>query len=772
MSWSDAWSTQQLVEFTAALPGCASTSEIAWQAVQRAAEALDGDVAALVRGERVLAVIGFPAGRVPDATLLSSLASGRLSVPGMGECPVLSAPVDGEPVGRLLLARAGAGFSVEETSLVRGMGRVLSLAISQLELVGELRSRQRLLEQLGLVQAALARRAPLQQVLDAITTGARELLAADVVALRLSDSDDPRLTVLVSQQGITGRQSFPARRLPLTVGLAGRAMTAQQLVSVEDYTDLASPVPSFVGELYAGMATPVREEDRIVGALMVASTGPERRFSPDDRQTLIAFADHVSLALTDAHTLAAVQHARHDPLSGLPGRGLFLDSLAGELTDAAHSGRPTAVLFIDLDRFKTVNDTLGHAAGDELLVAVAARVRTAVREQDTTGRLGGDEFAVLLPGADTQVAAQVAGRVLEALRAPVSAGGRQVSAGASIGLASTASAGTQRASAAVGTGAGQAAELLRDADLAMYWAKSRGGQRYEIFAPAMSATVLRRAQLTEDLSGALDASQLWLALQPIVDLRTDRPVGAEALLRWSHPTRGLIPPSEFIPLAEHHGLLAPISRWVLREACALAVGWPQPTDGLPLTVAVNLSACQLSGPTLVDEVVAALGDTGLDPPRLTLEITESLLIRDVKGAVVQLHRLKELGVRIAIDDFGTGYSSLAYLARFPIDILKIDRAFVAGMSDSPQAAALTEAVVRLAEFMHLQVIAEGIETAEQLQHVRSLGCHHGQGYALGLPTHAHLFPDRSYPPENQPRTPSPKPAQVRRATKCGTGPPG
>jgi len=253
-------------------------------------------------------------------------------------------------------------------------------------------------------------------------------------------------------------------------------------------------------------------------------------------------------------------------------------------------------------------------------------------------------------------------------------------------------------------------------------------------------------ELHEDLTGALDAGQLWLAVQPIVDLRTDRPVGGEALLRWAHPTRGLIAPQEFVPLAEQSGLLDPIGRWVLREACALAAGWATPAGGAPMSIAVNLSASQLTEPSLIDDVTAALGDCGLDPPRLTLEITESMLVRDIDTAAAQLHRLKALGVQLAIDDFGTGYSSLAYLARFPVDILKIDRSFVAGMTDSPQTGLLTEAIVRLAEFMHLQVIAEGIETAAQLQQVRDLNCTFGQGYYLGLPDRAAVFPQRSYRP--------------------------
>ena len=296
-------------------------------------------------------------------------------------------------------------------------------------------------------------------------------------------------------------------------------------------------------------------------------------------------------------------------------------------------------------------------------------------------------------------------------------------------------------------GTAQAAELLREADLAMYEAKDRNGSCVQVFAPAMSQAVLRSAQLQQDLAQALAAGQLWFALQPIVDLRTGASVGAEALLRWTHPTRGPIPPVEFVPIAEQTGLLIPIGRWVLREACAHAASWPTPAGGLPLTVAVNLSVCQLTDPTLVNDVIAALSDTGLEPARLTLEITESLLVHDVSTVATQLHRLKELGVRLAIDDFGTGYSCLAYLAQFPVDILKIDRSFVVAMAGSSQAATLTEAVVRLAEFMHLQVIAEGIETSEQLQHVPR----------PELPLRTWLRPGPAHPRPPVPHTPPPAP---------------
>jgi len=746
VTWSDSWSTQQLVEFVAAVSACVHPSAAALTGVERAAEAFDADVAALLRNGDVVATIGFRAGQTPQAELRAAFSGAPLSVPGLGVCPVVTATVSGVPPGRLLIARDGAGFSVEEASLLRGMGRVLSLTFRQQELIEELTDRQRLLEQLGVVQRALARRAPLQEVLDAITGGACDLLCADVVVLRLLDADDRRHTLMVSDRGFSTLQAHRARRLPLSVGLAGAAMTAGSLVSVSNYEQLEVPVAGFIGELTAAMAIPVRENGQIVGALMVASTAGDRQYSPREREVLTVFADQVSLALTDAHTVQAVHQARHDQLTGLPNRGLFFDRVDHELV-TARDLQPTSVLFVDLDRFKAVNDTMGHQAGDELLVAVAARIRGAVRDQDLAGRLGGDEFAVLLPGADTAQAVQIAGRVLDAVGSPLALAGRHVSVGASVGVATSDSRDDQSCDGAVPVGSARdAAELLRNADLAMYRAKSGDGHRYEVFAPALAEAARTRAELQEDLNQALDAGQLWVALQPIIELSSGSPVGAEALLRWDHPVRGPVLPLEFVPLAEENGLIVGIGRWVLREACALAAGWPDPNpDGAPLSVAVNLSARQLADPDLVADVTAGLTDSGLDPGRLTVEVTESLLVADIEANLQQLDALKALGVRLAVDDFGTGYSSLAYLAQFPFDILKIDRSFVAGMAGNPRTAALTESIVRLGQSLHLEIVAEGVEDAGQLRRLRALGCPYGQGYALGRPTHPGLFPPPKLP---------------------------
>lgn len=343
-------------------------------------------------------------------------------------------------------------------------------------------------------------------MLNAITAGARDLLGVDVVVLRMVDTEDSRHTLLVSAQGLPDLQFSRSRRLQMDVGLAGRAMLEGRLISVTDYRDFAGPSVGAAG--HAAMAVPVREDDHVVGALIVASTASDRRYGIRDQETLSAFADHVSLALTDAHGLAAVEQARRGSLTGLPSRGLFLDWLAHELADAALLERPPSILFIDLDRFKQVNDSLGHRAGDELLVIVSTRIRTALRAADVIGRLGGDEFVVLLPGTDTSTGSRIAERVLEAFREPVLLGGRLVATGASIGLATTSARDQVACDRSAEWAQQQAGDLLGDADSAMYRAKGRDGSCYEIFAPTMSGPRCRRRNGRRYERGSVTATGL------------------------------------------------------------------------------------------------------------------------------------------------------------------------------------------------------------------------------------------------------------------------
>ena len=418
-----------------------------------------------------------------------------------------------------------------------------------------------------------------------------------------------------------------------------------------------------------------------------------------------------------------MHQAFHDPLTGLANRALFKDRVEHALARATRRRSTVAVLFLDLDDFKAVNDSLGHAAGDELLIAVARRLQGRLRRADTIARLGGDEFAILLEETPAiREAAHVAESVVDALRAPFSLQDRSVLINTSVGIAiSTAS--TESAE-----------ELLREADIAMYVAKGHGKGSYRVFEVGMSEVAMERLALKSDLQRAIDHQEFVVCYQPYVALRTGRISGVEALVRWSHPERGETLPADFIPLAEESGLIVPIGRWVLRQACHQALLWQhQFPSNPPLTMSVNLSARQLQDPDLVQDVAAVLAETGLPAEGLVLELTESTLMQETEAAIAKLQELRQLGLRLAIDDFGTGYSSLSQLQRFPIDILKIDKAFVDGVATGSDASALAHAIIALARTLHLRTVAEGIERAEQWDRLRALDCDLGQGYYVARP---------------------------------------
>jgi diguanylate cyclase (GGDEF)-like protein/PAS domain S-box-containing protein len=417
--------------------------------------------------------------------------------------------------------------------------------------------------------------------------------------------------------------------------------------------------------------------------------------------------------------------AFHDALTQLANQALFRDRVAHALVRASRHDSHLAVLFLDLDNFKTVNDSLGHTAGDELLVAVADRLGDCLRLEDTAARLGGDEFAVLLEDlADKREATEVADRVRAALRRPLTIAGREMVVGVSVGIAFD----------LPGTDSDQ---LLRNADLAMYTAKSRGKGRYEIFEPEMHATAVRRLEMEADLRRALDGGELVVHYQPIVALATRRMSGVEALVRWQHPERGLLPPSVFIGLAEETGLIHQLGRQVLETACVQARRWQvQHPRHATLSVSVNLSPRQLTSDVVVEEVRNALEVSGLPASSLVLEITEGVMMHDTEATIQRLRALKSLGLRLAVDDFGTGYSSLSYLQRFPIDILKIDRSFVAAIDSGQDEYSLARAIVSLARSLRLQAVAEGVETRAQADALSELRCDLAQGFYLAVPQDA------------------------------------
>jgi diguanylate cyclase (GGDEF)-like protein len=438
--------------------------------------------------------------------------------------------------------------------------------------------------------------------------------------------------------------------------------------------------------------------------------------------------------------VALGRQALRDSLTGLANRALFRDRVGHALARAArdgaappHAAARVAVLFLDLDGFKTVNDSLGHAAGDRLLVEVAARLLNATRGCDTVARLGGDEFAVLLENARGPADAEaVAERIVQALRAPIALG-----AAAAAGAAPHGPPAEARVGASVGIAFAEPAmdadALLRNADAAMYRAKAGGKNRHATFDPTLVAAAADRLSLEADLARAVERGQLALVYQPIVALDGGAVRGAEALLRWRHPSRGVVGPAAFVPLAESSGLIVDIGRWVLEEACRAAAAWPAGPGGAAAGVSVNVSGRQLADPELPAHVAGALARAGLDAGRLTLEITESVLMRDTDATLAVLSALKALGVRLAVDDFGTGYSSLRYLHRFPVDVLKIDKSFVDGVARGAQDAALARTIVALGDMLGLRTVAEGVETEAQRDRLAAMGCDAGQGYLFAQP---------------------------------------
>ncbi len=433
-----------------------------------------------------------------------------------------------------------------------------------------------------------------------------------------------------------------------------------------------------------------------------------------------------ALDIVDEKTHELRRQALHDELTGLPNRWLIADRADQLLARARRRGSIGTALFVDLDNFKDVNDTLGHSVGDELLQAVADRLQDSVREGDTVGRLGGDEFVVLLE--DDQLPSRgglVAARIMEELRAPfrVGAQDRPLFITASIGIASG-----DRSTAG---------DLLKDSDVALYRAKSLGKARYVAFESGMGSSVHEQVALKADLQAAVAEEQFFLVYQPIIDLSTLEIVGAEALLRWQHPTRGIVAPLEFIPSLESTGLIVDVGRWVLNEACRQAAVWGR--QGFELTMNCNISARQLESDALVQDLQAALESNRLDPSSLVIEITESTVMKDVTATVRRLNAFKALGVGVAIDDFGTGYSSLAYVHRFPVDVLKVDRSFVSVIDDTSSASMLVQVIVQLGKELGLDIIAEGIETRSQFETLHNMQCKNGQGFLFSKPLDTGAF---------------------------------
>jgi diguanylate cyclase (GGDEF)-like protein len=476
-------------------------------------------------------------------------------------------------------------------------------------------------------------------------------------------------------------------------------------------------------ETAPNVCTVAVESDRIRYGRLLVVRAETATFEPLERSVLESYARLAASAIRNARLLEEIRHqSLHDSLTGLPNRILIMDRVNQAISRARREHLEVAVMFIDLDGFKNVNDTLGHGVGDKLLQSVAARIAGLLRESDTVGRLGGDEFIVLTEGVSLAAGPElVAERLLEVLAEPYHLEGdheTSINISASIGIA-------------VGLRE-NAEDFLRDADIALYAAKDAGKRCFVLFEAEMQTVLRSRHELELDLLAAVGTDQFFLLYQPIFDLNDLSAVGVEALLRWNHPHRGLLQPDDFIPALEASGLIVPVGRWVLLEACRQAMTWRQ-QGRIRTGMSVNVSARQMDADSILDDVRHALAASGLPPGDLTVEITETCLMRNSKNAQTRLTALKSLGVRIAIDDFGTGYFSLAYLQRFPVDSLKIDRSFITGMSQSPEGDALLHTLMQLGKSLNLETLAEGIEEPGQLTQLQIDKCDVGQGFLFARP---------------------------------------
>ena len=559
-----------------------------------------------------------------------------------------------------------------------------------------------------------------EELMHQALTSAAQMLGGDKVTIAelLADED-----CLVLRAGLGWADAaIGSFRLAIGEGSqSGYTLLTGMPVVVEDWLTeqrFERPAALLKDNMRSGLTVKIEGRSGGPFGVFAIQSAQPRRFSERDVDFLQALANVLADALERQATEDAIRdRALHDPLTGLPNRVLFVDRLEHALARLGRQQSLCAILFLDLDHFKLVNDSLGHQVGDELLAAAAPRLKQALRSSDTVARFGGDEFGVLLEDvASERDAIETAERIAAIFARPFVLSGSEHFVTTSIGIA-------------LARGGEQADELIRDADAAMYRAKDRGRARYEVFDEGMRGRAIERLRVENDLRRALERGELRLEYQPVVSLLDFAIVGVEALLRWRHPERGEISPAEFIPIAEENGLIEPLGRWVLEQACRQAALWYQARpDAAPITMSVNLSAVQVTRRSLPDIVASVLRTTGLDPACLSLEITETVMVRDADGLGEVLKALKALGVRLVLDDFGTGYSSLSYLTRLPLDVLKVDRSFVDGLGSEPRDTEITETIIAMSRALSLEVVAEGVETADHVRELSRLGCGMAQGF--------------------------------------------
>ncbi|MGD2116162.1 MAG: EAL domain-containing protein [Acidobacteriota bacterium] len=627
-------------------------------------------------------------------------------------------------LGFLLLIILFCAYGIEKELQLR---RVTELLVHEQVLTAALTNRLREIHSLLEAGKAINLGLDLDDVLSTIVGCARELLDGRDASIMLAAGSRELRTVATS-----GTSAARGARLAFGEGIAGRVATNREpllIHGVVHHADAASrrrepPAPD------SAMSVPLIHRQNLLGVLNV-NARQGATYTEHDLRALSLFGEQAASAIANAQLYQAQRlmasqklfQALHDSLTRLPNRALFLERVTRALERQRREDQRVAILFLDLDDFKRINDSLGHAAGDEVLIAFAERVRSSLRSSDTVARFAGDEFAVLVEGVRSQdEAIAAAERTLGVLHHPFPIGDREVRLTGSVGIAIESPGET-----------GQE-ELLRGADTALHAAKEKGKGLVVVFERAMHDRALKRLDLESELRRALERQELAVHYQPICSLDDLRPVGVEALVRWRHPERGLLPASAFVPFAEHAGILGDIDRWVLERACSEVGSLSfRSSSGAPLAVNVNLSPSRLHDPAIVSQVEEALTRTGLDPVRLTLEITEGAVLDDAEAAEDELRRLKRLGLNLALDDFGTGYSSLNYVRRFPVDTVKVDRVFIDGLSRDQGTTALVEAIIKLGNGLSLDVIAEGIERRSQVEDLMKLDCALGQGWLLAKP---------------------------------------
>jgi diguanylate cyclase (GGDEF)-like protein len=647
----------------------------------------------------------------------------------------------------VLVAFFTLAFGVGGGFPLRGFGLFAGACVALLaawEARNQASGRRQLAETAGaLAQSEESSRLQTRQQMEVARFGQRALEGADIDALTeeatqlmdrvlnidiggvmklLPDGDE---LLLISAVGIPEEEIGKTRVPTGYQSQSGYALATGLPTVVEDWKTETRFLESDL-QVKAGMRSAVivliKGKGEPFGILGVGSR-TVREFSRQDVSFMQAIANVLANAIERRRTEEHTRHeALHDPLTGLPNRNLFLDRLEHALTVAARRETSIAVLFLDLDQFKLVNDSLGHAAGDELLAAVAPRIEQALRPGDTVARFGGDEFAVLAEDIGSERGAtRIAERVAETLARPFILRGREHFVSASVGIA-------------LGAGSEAPEALIRDADSALYRAKERGRGGYEIFDEVMRSRVIEHMQIENDLRRAIQRNELELHYQPVIKLKDGSVVAMEALLRWNHPDRGLVGPLGFIPVAEESRLIVPIGRWVIEQACRQAAAWQAlHPDSAPVSVAVNLSARQIADPDLLSHIEGSIRANRIDPSSLWLELTETTLLDETSFVERTLESLKGLGVRMVLDDFGVGFSSLGYLKRLPLSMIKLDRSFVENLAEGSHDAAIVRAVSEMADTIGIGVVAEGVETHEQVRIASALGCGFAQGFHFSEP---------------------------------------